>query len=293
MTQTLFVPTVNDDISDFCKLFKLYNSAITADSSIELDFSRCSFLRPNAVAFLGGFARTMESGSRSIEFNWDTLRDNVQANLAQNGFLKHVGIGIDPWRGNSIPYREDKLLNKNAIVDYLKTKWLGRGWINVSPLLADNIAGNLVEIYLNAFEHSKSKNGVFTCGQRYPELEQLTISVVDFGVGIPQNVRDFLTRNEPGSKIKSDFALKWAFQSGTTTVDGMGRGIGLDLLKQFVKTNNGSLILFSHDAYVIVDKNSERYLSHECNFHGTIMHITLQCDETLYVLPEELDQKLF
>ncbi|WP_196517009.1 hypothetical protein [Nostoc sp. WHI] len=28
-------------------------------------------------------------------------------------------------------------------------------------------------------------------GQHYPDLKQLKLTVVDFGVGIPQNVRDF------------------------------------------------------------------------------------------------------
>jgi len=290
MAQTFSVPTINDGPSDFCRLFKLYNSIIRADPPIVLDFSHCNFLRPNAVAFLGGLARTMQSDSKMLGFDWGTLHDDIQTNLAQNGFLSHVGGFTSPWAGNSIPYREDNGLNSDSIVYYLKTKWLQRGWINVSPLLADNITTNLVEIYLNAFEHSKSER-VFTCGQYYPQLNQLILSVADFGVGIPYNVREFMKRTKTGADIKSDYALRWAFAPGTTTVGGMSRGMGLDILKNFVKVNKGSLSLFSHDAYVIVDSDSEKYLTHDCSFHGTIMHITLQCDETLYILPEELSQK--
>jgi hypothetical protein len=290
MAQTFFVPTINDSPSDFCQMFNLYNSIIHADSPIVLDFSRCNFLRPNAVAFLGGLAHTMQSRSKTLDFDWSTLHDDIQANLAQNGFLNHIGGFTTPWAGNSIPYREDKELNSDSIVYYLKTKWLQRGWINISPLLADTITTNLVEIYLNAFEHSKSER-VFTCGQYFPQLDQLILCVADFGVGIPYNVREFVKRTKTGYDIKSDYALRWAFEPGTTTVGGMGRGMGLGILKNFIKVNEGNLSLFSHNAYVTIDKDAEKYMTHDCSFHGTIMHITLQCDETLYTLPEELSQK--
>ncbi|MBS9383808.1 MAG: hypothetical protein HEQ24_06035 [Dolichospermum sp. BR01] len=55
-------------------------------------------------------------------------------------------------------------------VDTIKD-WLGKGWINISPRLQDAIpavsvaiAGKVVEIYFNAFEHSNSPIGVFSCG---------------------------------------------------------------------------------------------------------------------------------
>lgn len=291
MAQIYKFPTINDNISDFCRLFKVYQEILMIDDAVEIDFSRCNFLRPNAVAFLGGFARAMESGSKPLLFNWETLQDDVQANLAQNGFLNKIGGWTSPWRGNSIPYREDKILNKDSIVDYLKTKCLQRGWINISPLLTNRITGNLLEIYLNAFEHSQSYPGVFTCGQHYPNNKQLTLSVVDFGVGIPHNVRQFSKRLGNNPDIKSEHAIKWAFKSGTTTApDGPGRGVGLDILKNFIKANDGSLVLFSHDAYVKISKDTEEYVSHNCNFHGTVLHMTLQCDGNRYVLSEELEQ---
>ena len=45
-------------------------------------------------------------------------------NLAQNGFVDAMDSSASSWDGNSIPYREDLLLDSNEIVDYLKTKWL-------------------------------------------------------------------------------------------------------------------------------------------------------------------------
>jgi hypothetical protein len=82
--------------------------------------------------------------------------------------------------------------DKEILADYLKTKWLGCGWIHVSPSLQDAIVGRVWEIYANAFEHAQSSIGVFSCGQHYPKMKELKLTVVDFGVGIPSNVRLFM-----------------------------------------------------------------------------------------------------
>ena len=52
---TITVPTLNDMEDDFQRLFMIYSSAMSSNaSSIVFTFTHCSFLRPNAVAFLGG-----------------------------------------------------------------------------------------------------------------------------------------------------------------------------------------------------------------------------------------------
>ena len=281
------IRTINDDPTDFCKLFQIYQLA-TKDDDIVIDFTGCGFLRQNAVSFLGGLCRLKELNGSDVSFDWSTLSEKIYMNLAQNGFVDAMDGSASSWDGNSIPYREDLLLDSNEIVDYLKTKWLGKGWINVSRKLSNAISGNLYEIYANAFEHGDSKVGVFTCGQYYKSLHELALTVIDFGVGIPYNVREYQKKFRLGHTIRSDKALEWAFQRGTTTkADGTSRGMGLDLLKQFIKVNNGRLHLFSHDAYVFIDANDERYMNHPCHFKGTALNITLSCDERYYILDDE------
>lgn len=293
--KTIRIPTINDGIPDFCTLFKIYNDVLGSRNDVILDFSQCAFLRHNAVAFLGGLSRVMDTQTPALHFNWSSLSGNISTNLAQNGFLELIKGGPTSWTGNSIPYREDRIINPDDIIDYLKTKWLGRGWLNISPKLANLIAGNLFEVFANAFEHSHSEVGVFTCGQYYPQLHELSICIADFGVGIPYNVREYGKQEGIAPTISSDQAIRWAFQPGTTTKpNGSSRGLGLDILKQFIKINNGSLYLFSQDAYVIVNSGIEEYKLHRCNFRGTILNITIKCDEKYYVLSgEKIPPSLF
>lgn len=295
MTQkVIHIPTLNDGPHDFAQLFEIWSEANGYFEDIRFDFSRCGFLRPNAVAFLGGMARLIESRIGSVTFDWGTLQSGaVMTNLCQNGFAGTFAYPSSAWDGNSIPYREDKTLDMNGIMDYLTYNWIGKGWVHVSDRLRDAIAGRMWEIYNNAFEHSGSEIGVFSCGQHYWRQNYLILSAVDFGRGIPANVRSFLRQYVDEalvSRLSGAACLKWAFERGNSTcTGGVARGLGLDLLKEFVRINQGKLEIYSNDGYTIVNKDGERFDNLDLAFEGTVVHITLRCDENLYRFRDEAE----
>ncbi len=274
------IKTINDDLKDFDRLFQIWKKANQGQSKIILDFSKCWFLKQNAVAFIGGLIRSLESQGKTVSIKWETLHKNIATNLQQNGFMHVFNNDCKPWDGNSIPYREDLIQNEFS-VDYLKDNWLGRDWINIDQKLQNLIVSRVYEIYANAFEHGQSNIGVFSCGQHYPKLGELKLTVVDFGVGISSHVRNYL--KDPD--LSADKAIKWAFQPGTTTRLGeVTGGIGLDFLKQFVNVNQGKLEIFSHNGYAIIDECNESYQVRQTFFEGTLVNITLKCDESYYYL---------
>jgi hypothetical protein len=90
------------------------------------------------------------------------------------------------------------------------------------------------------------------------------------------------------SKLSGAACLKWAFGRGnSTSTGGVARGVGLDLLKEFVRINQGKLEVYSNDGYAIIDVNGERYENNDIYFEGTVVHITLRCDEKLYRFSDE------
>jgi len=95
-----------------------------------------------------------------------------------------------------IPYREHGSPKKNEVLPYLESEWLERGWINLDSDVKAGILGDIWEIYANADEHSHSSIGVVTCGQYYPNLGKIRLAIVDFGIGIPKNVRDYAVRRQ-------------------------------------------------------------------------------------------------
>lgn len=283
------IPRINDSPADFVKLFRIWDEVNDYFEDVKFDFSQCSFLRPNAVAFLGGLTRLIESRSRTAIFDWDTVKnDAVMTNLSQNGFAGYFGHTSSGWTGNSIPYREDKVRNVNGIMDYLEIYWLGQGWVQVSSSLRDAIVGHVWEIYNNAFEHSESEIGVFSCGQHFPGYNELLLSVVDFGQGIPAKVRNFLSSDPRAEQLTAAGCLRWAFQRNTTTKPKEEPGgLGLDLLKKFVQVNQGKLEVYSNDGYSLINKYGESFSNITTSFEGTMFHITLRCDENLYRFADE------
>ncbi|MEO3706731.1 hypothetical protein [Trichormus azollae] len=200
---------------------------------VKVDVQHCKFLGHIGVTFLGGIVRLFESRGGHVTFDWNTLVDEkIRMNLAQNRFLYEFGYDRKPWDGNSVPYRRDLQHDPIAIADYLVDKWLGKGWVNISPGLQNTITGKVVETYFNAFEHSHSPIWVISCGQRYPESGTLQLTVVDFGIGIPNIVRT-LPKNVGMTASK---ALKLAFESvNSTKQQDVRQGEGLHILQEFVK----------------------------------------------------------
>ncbi|SPD75142.1 conserved hypothetical protein [uncultured Desulfobacterium sp.] len=287
------IPTLNDGTWDFQQLFTIWNQVNDYFEDVRFDFSNCRFLRPNAVAFLGGLARLIESRLGTVVFDWGTLHNQaVMNNLRQNGFAGVFGHPSSGWDGNSIPYREDQFLDMNGIMDYLTYNWIGKGWVHVSARLRDAIVGRMWEIYNNAFEHSGTQIGVFSCGQHFWRQNDLILSVVDFGQGIPAKVRGFLRQHAEETlvaKLTGASCLRWAFQAGNTTKVGEPGGSGLDLLKEFIRINHGKMEVYSNEGYAIIDKDGERYENRDISFEGTVVHITLRCDENLYRFSDEAE----
>lgn len=289
----VFIPTVNDSPYDYTKLFEIWGTTNGYFEDIQFDFSCCNFLRPNAVAFLGGLTRFIQSRAGTVRFDWTTLTNGaVRMNLCQNGFAGCFGYPSSGWDGNSIPYREDRNLDMNGIMDYLTYNWIGKGWVHVSELLRDAITGRMWEIYINAFEHSGTSVGVTSCGQYFKNHNALILTAVDFGQGIPAKIRSFFQNKniDPAivAQLTDAHCLKWAFGRGhSTCTGGVPRGLGLDFLKEFVKLNQGKLEIYSNQGYALVNHDGENYFNREISFEGTVVQITLRCDETLYKFRSE------
>ena len=289
---TLNIPRINDERRDFNTLARLWRAVTEAGDGVDVhfDFARCDFLRPNAVVFLGGLTHLIWNRGGTVCFLDDTMQEKVRVNLLQNGFAHAMGAGTPPWQGHSIPYREYPEQDQQEIARMLRDDWLGRGWINISRALANSIVGQMWEIFTNAFEHSSSPVGVFSCGQHLPSRRELLLAVADFGVGIPSNVRLF-----HNTHFTAADTMRWAFQRGTSTAQqpASARGVGLDLLKEFVRASGGRMEVFSHDGYARVDAQGETYETLPAFFEGTLVQVCLRCDDRCYRLSNEQPSRPF
>jgi len=271
----------------FAKLFR-FRDELASNRVLTVDFSNCHSIEQHSVAFLGGLVRFMESQKGRVHLDWATCKPRVLRQLVRNGFAdvfdgpQDHAARLDE---HVVRYREDRS-EAPSILGYLRDKWLGRDWIRISDALRNSIIGTTYEIYANAFEHSGSPIGVTTCGHHSERAKQLSLTVVDFGQGIPGNVRTYLQRDS----ISARNALWWAFQRGATTQPRANypRGMGFELLKDFVKVNQGSIEVYSGDGYAKVSERGDKFVTLSTFFHGTVVHIVFKCDERHYMFASEV-----
>ncbi len=300
------LPSIRDDEGGYNYLFRLAQD-IQSNPIRQLDFnfSKCAILDQNAVAMLGGLARYIDKHNTlanrglsgiilpraGVMFEVDTMTQPVRAQLIKNNFLSHFSKkDFEGYpRGDYIGYREhDKFLDANEIALHLHDQWLSDEKLSISPSLKNAIISRIFEIFMNAYGHGISRNqalelGVTSAGQHKPKERQLKLTVLDFGRGISENVREHLQNG-----IDDISAMEWALKTGNSTQtdstnEQMPRGLGFGLLNDFVSINQGDIKIYSNSCYALIDKNGNyRVNKLKTPFNGTIVSITINCDGRHY-----------
>ena len=124
------IPTLNDGAADFKRMFDIWSQVNDYFEDVRFDFSHCGFLRPNAVAFLGGLARLIESRFGTAVFDWNSLTDAwVKTTLRQNGFAGAFGDPSSAWDGNfdSLSGRCSVSTGRCCRIPGRKLAWKGMG----------------------------------------------------------------------------------------------------------------------------------------------------------------------
>ena len=286
------IPTTWNHPNTYDKLVAISEQADTAvrnDGLVSLDFSTCTFLHHHAVAFLGGLIRRLQQQGCTVSIDIEQMNTQVRMNLRKNGFLSAFGFDNAVGQSNAIVFREDPFQDAGSYIAYLRDSWLGRGWVDVSERVKDVVSSAFWEIYANAFEHGQSACGVFTCGQFYPVKHEISLSMVDLGIGIPASVRTV----KKVQHLDDARAIEWAMGLGNTSKEG-NRGLGLDIMENFVALNGGRMDVVSLSGHLVVNNNGKTVMNRRSSFLGTVFNVTLIADNKRYIMGNEIeDEKLF
>ncbi len=87
--------------------------------------------------------------------------------------------------------------------------------------------------------------------------------------------------------MSTEEALEWAFQQGNSTKKDISSGNGLTILNDFINQNQGILTICTNDGCIKISDNMMEYTYINRPFLGTLVNITLQCDESAYCLSTE------
>lgn len=147
--------------------------------------------------------------------------------------------------------------------------------LQLSPEMEDGLVSMVGEMYQNALEHAYAN---IVVGGKYfkNQKNKYCFSCYDNGIGIPKNVNTFFANK--GEPVRKDVdAINWAMRKGTSTseTEGIPRGVGMDLLRSFAKTNGGVIRICSGKALYVFNHGEEKYFELKNEFCGTLIEMDI------------------
>ena len=240
-----------------------------------LDFNKVTFISANQFAGLGCMSDRLTSVIRvngfNIHFSWSSLPDKYNT---------------------SIPYKIFNVSQIDEFERYIAISIFDRSDLPLmSPGVKESMIDNILEIFNNVKEHTNATH-LYTCGQYFPQKSLLYFTVADSGETIPNNVLHFFYDHHLRF---NGFSIDWAIQSGNSTrrTDSPG-GLGLYLLSDFIKMNEGELFIVSGNEAFEQTKRGTRCKYLEYTFSGTIVTMAFNmADRSRYRLTSETESYLF
>lgn len=280
------LPAIHHDRSGFATLVGLVSG--TADcffDNIDIDMSKTSWFDADMCAAFGAILFRLGESLNTIRLT--SMRAGVEKILSKNGFLSHYGRKKIPdhW-GTTIPYQRFDVKDDRYFASYIEKELIHRDEMpSMSPGLLKKFRESIFEIFSNAVLHSRTKMGIFSCGQFFPARNRLNFSVADLGIGMRQNIRD-----HTGLELSAEAAIRWATEGRNTTKRGsVPGGLGLKLLGEFIDLNGGSIQIVS-DAGYWKRENKTTVTANLANpFPGTVVMVEINtADTNSYSLASDL-----
>lgn len=228
----------------------LINNVISSDlepknKSICFDFNNLNFIEPSGVTILGNIFEWLKARGVEIDIaapkSVRTGKHSPLLYLDDSKFFKRY-VGRTLYNQNAA-VRNTTLELENVTYSnsfqWLESKfapWLAREMGNLQLETVEPIRMCFGEIFNNIKDHAQENIGCIFA-QHYPKINEIHISISDFGIGIPNNIRKIepsLTDAEAMEK-----AIEEGYSSKSTP---QNRGAGLFTLKKNVVENYGGKV---------------------------------------------------
>jgi hypothetical protein len=253
---------------NFCALF--YADLLSLNTSVKeihLNCNNCSFIQGNLFAVLGAILEPYRGKVYFLE-----MTPGIEDIAVRNGFFSSPLQGEHNPMDSTAEYKqffrgEDKKLAEYVYCDLLNPMKISFR----SNETRTEIVRSLCEVFSNAIMHGDTDRA-HLCGQLYPNIANLKVTIVDIGITIHQNVTSFL-----GPGKTSLGSIKWALSGNNTTKKDVSGGLGLKLLIKFLKNNQGTIQIISHDAFWEAQYSGGEKISCEmldAPFPGTIVTLS-------------------
>lgn len=223
-------------------LLRAMEPAWSCTDVVVLDFTDCTFISAHGVAVLVTLKLQRDLKGLVTRVSWETIRDRIGKQLGRWNVAPLFGGPDHPWTDNAIPLFLASDNRPETTVGYVQ-KWIvGHSAMpSMTTDLAKATCKAFCEIVGNIFRHADSPVGGLAMGQVYPKVKEFQICIWDGGIGLVRRVQD------AGHGLDSSpAAIEWALQQGHSTAATGPAGLGLYLLREFVKVNGGIFRIYAN-----------------------------------------------
>lgn len=285
------LPEIRSSFLGFAALVNLANRLEVVNySAVTLNMTNAHWVSANMCAPLGAILYRAGRQINLVDFNH--IQPSVQRILQKNGFLSNYGHDreVDDY-GTTIQYQRFEPKDDRYFGSYVEQHFKNKALPDMSPALKKKFWESIFELFSNAVIHSETRLGIFTCGQYFPTKSLIDFSIADLGIGIPQTLI-----KKKGLNLAPEEAISWAMEGRNTTKTGsIPGGLGLKLLREFIRLNRGRIQVVSYSGYweqcadgSVVKKTLPN------PFPGTVVNIEINtADVNTYSLSSEQPQDLF
>lgn len=258
--------------------------------AVDFDFSHLCFAEPDGMTVLANLCEWLKKREVKIDFVGCDVSRAATRYLDDCGFFEeYQGSPLSSRAGIRSTTQRFRRLSCEQCHDWLDqtVPWLANCLSANKTSLAELKSG-VREIFLNIQDHSTEEIGCAHI-QWFPQGSYVHISISDFGIGIPTEIRSAFD-------IKNDSdALAHSIKEGVTSKRGSrNKGAGLHcLLDNVVNLHKGRVDIHSNGAKLIASKSSGQMIPSASSvsgfYPGTLISILLWQDRLRRVADERED----
>jgi len=200
--------------------------------------------------------------------------------LIRNGFAKYCfGLSHQPLQQETaIPFKTFRATDTYGFSAYMDAELL-RYFPDMDFSIKRAISTYIQELFGNAQIHGICSH-VYTCGQYYFQNHKMDFTIVNLGKTISDNVVEFLL--ELNVELPTN-NIAWAVEPNHSTKRNYSGGIGLTLMRDFIRFNRGKFQIVSGNEFWELNGKTEYTRNFEMPFPGTIINIEIdQNDKNIY-----------
>lgn len=238
------------------------------EQNILLDFSNTTFFDANLSSLLLAMIYKLTTENKlSFRVDASQIKKDMHV-LMRNGLVKTNTEVLDDRKSTvSCQYFTSNQLDEfKGYVE--RDLFQHRAFDRISQNVKQAVIYDLLEVFNNYIQHSKSNYPFFVCGQYFPRIKTLMFTMADLGVGFLPAISQF-TKGKVENALES---IQWAVEgnSSKTNQDEMPAGLGLEGIKDYCLSNKGCLQIATGDGYWETNHiNADKCIG--MNFAGSIM----------------------